>query len=250
FVAAGSGQQQQLQRPIERSVADACAPQRAHLEVGENSLPLFLLEWTLDPRDRGEREHVTPDQPVEELREKGGDPFGQVPAAAGGDAFDQVDHIALADAVDRAAAPRRQHDAIEHALGSPCRRLPGLAIGVELEERGHRRLDAVPTPSRYARYTRYRHYAGRMRLEPMAMGRSRRARRREREAAVTGAAEGALAVDAVVTVAHRPGARARGLNNEIEAGTASVGIFRTLTVSKPAPLVETMSRFGMRASKS
>src|SRR5262249_19545680 len=51
------------------------------------------------------------------------------------------------------------------------------------------------------------------------------ARRSEREAAVGGATEGALAIDAVVAKANRPAARTARLNDEIETGATGVGIF-------------------------
>src|SRR5262249_51046327 len=181
----------------------------------------------LDAGDWRERELVARDQPVEEFREGAERPIGKITATAGGDAIDQVDHFALADAIDRATAPCRQHDPVEHALGSPGGRGPGLAVGVELQERGHRRLDRTPTPSRSARYTRYRRYGrrvGRARLQPVAMGRCRRARSSERETAVAGATECSLDVDTVVTEAECPATRAARLDDEVEPGTTSVRI--------------------------
>src|SRR5262249_53580822 len=179
----------------------------------------------VDPCDRREREHVARDQPVEKFAARSERPIRQITAAADGHALDQIDHVALADAGDRATAPGRQDDAIEHALGRPSGRGTGLAVGVELQERGRRGLDTVATPSRFPRYSRYQRYIGRTCFEPVAMGCSRGARSGEREPAIAGATERLLAVDAVVAEAHRPRARAARLDNQIEAGTAGVRIF-------------------------
>ena len=88
---------------------------------------------------------------------------------------------------------------VEDALGGPGGRGAGLAVGVELEEGGDRRLDLVPTPLRFGRYSRYRRNSVPS-LEPMAMGRSCGARGSEREPALAGAGRWSvfLLVDAVV----------------------------------------------------
>jgi hypothetical protein len=55
----------------------------------------------------------------------------------------KLDHVAAADAVDRAPAPRRQHDAAENALGRLRAAGAGLAIGVELKELRNQGLDLI-----------------------------------------------------------------------------------------------------------
>lgn len=59
----------------------------------------------------------------------------------------------------------------------------------------------------------------------MAMDRGRGARGGKREATGAGATESLLAVDAAVTEANRPAARAARLDNEIKTRATSVRIF-------------------------
>jgi len=224
LVAARAGEHQYPQRLPEWLAVLASEPQPAQLGVGEGALAYLLLVRLLDPGDRRERKHIARDQPVEELRQRPERAVRQIAAAADSHTLDQIDHVALADAGDRATAPSRQDDAIEHPFGRPSGRGTGLAVGVQLQERGRRRLDVVPAPVCFGRYSRCRRYI-RADLKPVAMGRSRGARGGEREAAIAGATKRLLAVDAVVAEAHRPRARAGRLNDQIETGTAGVRIF-------------------------
>jgi hypothetical protein len=63
-----------------------------------------------------------------------------------------------------------------------------------------------------------------MGLEPVTMGRSCGARSGKRETAITGAAEGLLPIHTAITEAECPGARAAGLNDQVQTGASGVRI--------------------------
>ena len=146
LVAARAREDQHPNGLAERTIMLAGEPHRAQFGIAENSFPNLFLVRGLDPGDGRERERVAGDQPVEEFRERSKGPVNAIAATVDGDGLDELDDVAPADTGDRTTTPGWQDDVIKNALGGPSMRDAVLAADIELEKRGRRRLDLVPTP--------------------------------------------------------------------------------------------------------